>query len=167
MSTAAQRVETDSERALLRHTLATLAYRGGKVLRGAPAGFSAYRAWGTTRTPGEILAHLGDLLEWALATARGAENWNDTAPTSWEQGVQRFFASLEAFDAYLASHQPLGVPAEKLFQGPIADALTHVGQIAMLRRVAGSPVRGENYFRAEIIAGRVGPDQSPPVREFD
>jgi hypothetical protein len=167
MSTAAQGVETDTGRALLRHALATLAYRGGKALRGAPAGFGTYRAWGTTRTPGEILAHLGDLLEWALTTARGAEKWNDTAPIPWDRGVARFFESLEAFDAYLASGLPLGAPAEKLFQGPIADALTHVGQIALLRRVVGSPVRGENYFRAEITAGRVGPDQSPPVREFD
>ena len=167
MSTAAQKVEAKAGRALLRHTLATLAYRGGKALRDAPAGFDTYHAWGTTRTPGEILAHLGDLLEWGLAIARGAEKWNDTVPVSWDQGVRRFFASLEAFDAYVASPQPLAVPAEKLFQGPIADALTHVGQIAMLRRVVGSPVRGENYFRADIISGRVGPEQSPPVREFD
>jgi hypothetical protein len=81
--------------------------------------------------------------------------------------VQRFFAALERFDAYLASDTPLHESAEKLFQGPIADALTHVGQIAMLRRMAGCAMRGENYHRAEIILGRVGPDQTPPRREFD
>jgi len=136
-------------------------------LRDAPAGFDTYRAWGTTRTPGEILSHLGELFEWALAMAKGEEKWKDTTPLTWEQGIQRFFASLEAFDAYVASRQPLAAPTEKLFQGPIADALTHVGQIAMLRRVVGSPVRGENYFRADIVVGRVGPHQSPPAREFD
>ncbi|MFB3922331.1 MAG: hypothetical protein ACE145_11455 [Terriglobia bacterium] len=167
MSSPAQTVESDAGRALLRHTLATLAYRGAKALRGAPKGFDTYRAWGTTRSPGEIVAHLGDLLEWALSMAKGQERWKDTAPAAWEPGIERFFTSLQTLDAYLASGQRLAASPEKLFQGPIADALAHVGQIAMLRRVAGSPIRGENYFRAEITAGRVGPDQSPPVREFD
>jgi hypothetical protein len=81
--------------------------------------------------------------------------------------VDRFFAALAALDAYLASGDPLGGPAEKIFQGPIADALTHVGQISMLRRLAGSPVRGENYLRARIRAGAVGPEQAPPSFEFD
>ena len=154
-------------RQLLRHTLATLAYRGGKVLRSAPAGFSDFRAFETTRTPGQILAHIGDLLDWGLSIARGKQEWHNSSPQSWEQDSQRFFAALAAFDAYLASAEPLDAPAEKLFQGPVADALTHVGQIAVLRRMAGAPVRAENYFRAEIVAGRVGPDQAAPRREFD
>jgi len=49
-----------------------------------------------------------------------------------------FSPALKKFDDYLASEKPLQAPAEKLFQGPIADALTHVGQIAMLRRMAAS-----------------------------
>ena len=154
-------------RQLLRHTLATLAYRGGKVLRGAPAGFSDFRAFETTRTPGQILAHICDLLDWGLSIARGKQEWHNSSPQVWEQDYQRFFAALSAFDACLASAEPLDSPAEKLFQGPVADALTHVGQIAVLRRMAGAPVRGENYFRAEIMAGRVGPDQAAPRREFD
>jgi hypothetical protein len=81
--------------------------------------------------------------------------------------VKRCFAALEAFDAFLASEEPLAVAPEKLFQGPVADALTHVGQLAMLRRLAGGAVRGENYFQADIVAGRVGPEQAPPRREFD
>jgi len=154
-------------RQLLRHTLATLAYRGGKVLRGAPAGFSEFRAFETTRTPEQILAHICDLLDWGLSIARGKQEWHNSSPQVWEQDSQRFFAALSAFDAYLASAEPVDSPAEKLFQGPVADALTHVGQIAVLRRMAGAPVRGENYFRAEIMAGRVGPDQAAPRREFD
>jgi hypothetical protein len=153
-------------RALLRHTLATLAYRGGKALRGAPPAFSAFRVQDGSRTPGEILAHMGDLLDWALALAKGAHTWRESAAQDWDRDVNRFFAALGAFDAYLASDAPLGFSAEQLFQGPIADALTHVGQIAMLRRVSGSPVRGENYFKAAIAAGRVGADQAPPRVEF-
>lgn len=157
----------DPARSLLRHTLATLAYRGGKAVRDAPAGFEAFKAGPATRTPGQILAHLGDLMDWGLSIARGAQSWNDSSPRPWKDEVARFFAAIEAFDRYLASQEPLEAPAEQLFQGPVADALTHVGQIAMLRRLAGGAVRGENYFKADIASGRVGPEQSPPRREFD
>jgi len=157
----------DAKRDLLRHTVATLAYRAGKTLRDAPALFSTMRINATTRTPAEILAHIGDLLDWALSLAKGKHEWHDSVPLPWENEVVRFFSTLQQLDAYLASGTRPEFPAEKLFQGPIADALTHVGQIAMLRRLAESPVRGENYFKAEIVAGRVGPDQSVTRVEFD
>jgi len=155
------------DRDFLRHTVATLAYRAAKAARGAPAAFPEFRISPGSRSAGEILAHVGDLLDWALCLARGKHEWHASAPLPWDQAVARLFAGLEAFDAYLRSDLPLAVPAERLFQGPIADALTHVGQIAMLRRLAGAPVRGENYFRAEITAGHVGFEQAPPVREFE
>ena len=155
------------KRELLRHTVATLAYRGGKTVREAPAGFGTVRIGERTRTPVEILAHIGDLLDWALALAKGQPTWKDSTPLPWEQEVIRFFSALQKLDAYLASDAPLGSPAERLFQGPIADTLTHVGQIAMLRRLAGAPVRGENYFTAEILAGHVGPDQPVARKEFE
>jgi hypothetical protein len=151
---------------LLRHTLATVAYRGGKALRGAPAEFADYRAVPGGRTPVEILAHIGDLFDWSLELADGKHEWHNARPLPWDQEVARFFAALEAFDQRLASAEPLGFAPEKLFQGPIADALTHVGQIAMLRRMAGCGIRGENYFKAAISAGRVGADQAAPVFEF-
>ena len=154
-------------RALLRHTLATLAYRGGKTLRTAPQGFAEFRVSEGTRIPGEILAHLADLLDCALSAARGKQEWHDSVPLPWDKGVERFFTALEHFETYLASGSPLYASAEKLFQGPIADALTHVGQIAMLRRMAGAPVRGENYYVADIVSGRIGPHQSASRREFD
>jgi hypothetical protein len=154
------------DRSLLRHTVATLAYRGGKAIRGAPENFSQFRAGDTTRTPAEILAHIGDLLDWALSLATGKEKWHNSRPASWEKGSGRFFAALETLDGYLASTKPLACSAERLFQGPVADAFTHVGQIAMLRRLAGSPVRGENYQRARIKAGVVGAKQPVPRFEF-
>jgi hypothetical protein len=151
---------------LLRHTLATLAYRGGKAVRGAPDTFADFQASPETRTPGQILAHIGDLLDWALSAARGPQQWHVSAPLPWPEEVRRFFAALEALDAYLASEGPLQAPAEKLFQAPIADALTHIGQIAMLRRLAGAPMRAENYYVAKIAVGSVGADQPAPVYEF-
>lgn len=157
---------SDPKRELLRHTLATLAYRGGKTLRDAPANFSGFSAGHGLRSPGEILAHIGDLLDWALSIAMGQQKWHNSDALPWEQGTERFFAALERLDAFLASGETVQVPMEKLFQGPIADALTHVGQIAILRRMAGAPVKGENYFVAEIEAGRVGADQAKPKREF-
>src|SRR5215471_7480267 len=150
----------------LRHAIATLAYRGGKVVRNAPPEFSSFQAGSSSRTPGQILAHIGDLLDWGLSLAQGQQRWQDSAPQSWDQDVARLHAGLAAFDAYLASGAPIACAPEKLFQGPIADALTHVGQIGLLRRLAGSPVRGENYFRADIEIGRLGPEQTPSKREF-
>lgn len=162
-----QRPTTNEQRQLLRHTLATIAYRGGKTLKNAPPEFAAFRAAEDSRTPLEILAHIGDLFEWGVSLADGAHVWKPATPASWEEQVARFFATLEKFDQRLAAPKPLGFSPEKLFQGPIADALTHIGQIAMLRRMAGAPVRGENYFKAQISAGRVGREQAKPRAEFE
>lgn len=167
MNEPTSRPSPDPKIDLLRHALATLAYRGGKALRGAPDGFAEFRAGETTRTPAEILAHVGDLLEWGYHMSRGEYRWSDSAPLPWDRQVDRFFAGLASLDEALAAADDRSLPPEKIFRGPIADALTHVGQIAMLRRLAGSPVRGENYFKAEIETGRVGRDQPAPVREFD
>ena len=159
--------DPDPKREMLRHTLATLAYRGAKAVRGAPDSFPAFKASKMTRTPAEILAHVGDLLDWALSIAKGKETWHNSKPKSWKQEVKRFHAALKRFDKHLAGKQKLGGTCERLFQGPIADALTHVGQIAMLRRLAGEPIKGENYSRAKITAGRVGSRQPKARREFD
>lgn len=156
-----------SDRLFLRHAVATLAYRAGKALRGAPVTFADFTVASGTRTPAQIVAHMGDLLDWALFLARGEQSWHDSMPQPWDQEVGRFFAALGALDAYLASDQPLGWSAERLFQGPIADALTHTGQLTMLRRLAGAPIRGENYARATIHAGTVGLSQAAPGYEFD
>jgi hypothetical protein len=150
---------------LLRHALATLAYRGGKAMRGAPESFAGFRASDSTRTPLQIVAHMGDLMEWCCFLARGEKTWKDSTPQSWDHEVTRFFDALQRLDQQLAS-QPLQCKPERLFQGPIADALTHVGQIAILRRIAGAPLRGENFYAADIVIGRVGSEQTPPKREF-
>lgn len=151
----------------LRHAVATLAYRGGKAIREAPEDFASFRIGPETRSPAEILAHIGDLLYWALSQAEGHEVWRDAGPRSWEDEIERFYDGLARLDARLASGEPCGCPEEKMLQGPIADALTHVGQIAMLRGLAGFPVRAENYYRADIEVGRVGVEQTAPQREFD
>ena len=157
----------DPARQLLRHTLATAAYRAGKALRGAPDHFGSFHIGDKTRTPAQILAHMGDLFDWAISIAQGKQTWHGSTPLPWNAEVERFFATLKKFDDLLAAPEPLEGSLEGLFQGPVADALNHIGQIAMLRRLAGSPVKGENYFRAEIMAGRVGLEQSAPRREFE
>jgi hypothetical protein len=156
----------DPERALLRHTLATLAYRGGKAIRGAPESFSSFKIGDPPKTPGQILAHIGDLLDWALTLCDGKQAWNNSTPQTWAQDSARFHEALRRLDARIASGAALAESAAGLFQGPIADALTHVGQINMLRRLAGVPISGENYHRAEIVAGRVGAEQATPRQEF-
>jgi hypothetical protein len=156
-----------TDRQMLRHTVATLAYRARKALRDAPAPFAAFAVAAGSRTPAQILAHMGDLFDWALCVARGHHTWHDSTPLPWDQEVARFFTALEAFDAYLASDEPLGWSIERLFQGPIADALTHTGQLTMLRRLAGSPITGENYAKAAISAGTVGAEHTAPRVEHE
>ncbi len=147
----------EPKRDLIRHTLATIAYRGGKTIRDAPAGFAAFN--GAGKPPVEILAHLGDLFEWSLRMSQGDKSWKPSTPLAWDQEVDRFFSTLAALDAHLASGETVHAPLERLFQGPLADSLTHIGQLAMMRRMSGSPTRGENYYAAAIETGRVGADQ--------
>jgi hypothetical protein len=154
----------DEKRDLFRHTLATLAYRTVRALEIAPESFADFS--GAGRPPVQILAHMGDLLHWALSMAQGNPAWRESQPLTWPQEEQRFFAALAAFDAFLASSVPVQAPIERLLQGPVADALTHAGQLAMLRRLAGSPTRGENFYVAAICIGQVGPVQPEPVKPF-
>ena len=156
----------DDKRVFLRHTLATVAYRGGKAVRGAPASFAAFASGEPPKTPAQILAHIGDLYDWALSIAQGAQKWNNSTPLPWDEEVVRFFGTVKRLDEYLASDAPIDSTPERLFQGAIADSLTHIGQLALLRRLAGSPIKGENYYQADIATGRVGPDQTAARREF-
>ncbi len=157
----------DPVRDFLRHTLATVAYRAAKSERDAPPGFGDFQIGNSARTPLQILAHMGDLFSWALSLVEGKWDYKQSAPLQWRNEVTRFHASLEALDVYLASDAPLGISTQKVFQGPIADALTHVGQLAILRRLADAPVRGESYARADIAVGRLGADQPKSPFEFD
>jgi hypothetical protein len=150
-----------------RHTLATLAYRAAKVLRDTPPNFSGYRPAKDARSAGEILSHLCDLFDWALTQAQGKEKWQNTEPTSWEADSKRFFAALTTFDEYVASGAEMHATTDSMFQGAVADALTHVGQIALLRRLAGAHIKAENYSVAKIEPGKTGPKQNPAVAEYD
>ena len=145
----------DLKRELLRHLVAALAFRGGIAITDAPERFTEFRVGETTRTAGEILAHIGDLIQGSHYLVKGEFVYLQSSPQLWSEDVERFFTAVKEFDLYLASDAPLGQPIEKLLQGPIADALTHVGQIVMLRRLAGKPIREESYFTVEIVAGEI------------
>lgn len=154
-------------RQFLRHATATIAYRGAKTMRGAPPEFAHFKATPTTRTPLEIVAHLGDLLEVSAARLRGPAQWNPQPPDTWDKQVARFHAALDSIDQALASDHPIDVPLGQWYQGPFADALTHVGQLAMLRRMSGHPMKGESYFYAPIEPGRVGAEQQAPEAKYE
>ena len=143
----------DSKRELLRHMVATVAFRGNIAVTDAPPGFAGFRAAESTRTPVEILAHIGDLLYGSNFLLKGEMVYLASEPLSWSDEIERFFAGVRELDHFLAGDMPLAHPVEKLVQGPIGDALTHIGQIVLLRRIAGSPARAAQYFEAEIIAG--------------
>jgi hypothetical protein len=157
----------DPARALLRHILATLAYRAAKVLRDVPPGFAEFSGAASNRKPVQILAHMADLMGWAVRMVEGEYLWRPEGTRDWNTERNRFFDGLAALDRFLASTAPIGHSPEMLIQGPLADALTHVGQLALIRAAAGAPVRPESYARAEIVIGRVGLEQAPPGREFD
>src|SRR2546426_4016692 len=158
-----------TDRQLLRHTVATLSYRAAKTMRGAPESFASFRAAPRTNSPVEIVAHMGDLFDWALSLTQGQGKWNNATPQAWDKECARFFSAVKAFDDVLASNDPIQYDQTRIFQGPIADALTHTGQLAMLRRLSGAPMKGESYNRADVVIGRVGSQQTPadPKYEFD
>ena len=151
-------MSVDEKREVLRHMVATVAYRGGVAITDAPEGFGAFRIDEGMRAPGELLAHIGDLLEGSLYLLKGEMVYLTSSPLPWGDEVSRFFSTAKRLDSYLASDAPLACPVERLIQGPVGDALTHVGQIVMMRRLAGSPVRAESYFTADIVPGMVGED---------
>ena len=156
-------------RLFLRHALATLAYRAGKAVRGTPEAFGQHRVTPESPSPVEILSHMGDLMDWVLRMVQGAPSWTTATPQPWTAEIARFYAALKALDDHLASGAPIQWEPGRVFQGGIADALTHTGQLAMLRRLAGYKMKGESYARAEIEIGRVGLEQTPadPQNEFD
>ena len=158
-----------TDRAFLRHTLATLAYRAAKTMRGAPESFANFTPAPNASTPLKIVAHVGDLFDWACTMLSGVPKWNTATPQSWDHECARFFTSLKKFDDGLATDKPIPFELTRIFQGPIADALTHTGQLAMMRRLHGSPMKGESYAQADIQIGRVTADQTPanPKYEFD
>lgn len=155
----------------LRHGLATLAYRFAKSVRGADPSFGDFDPGAGVRPPREIVRHLTQLVAWMRLRCRGGppgrDAGTDPAPLDWPGEVARFHATLEELDNLVETGPPL--PDDSclaVLQGPLSDALTHVGQIAMLRRLAGSPVPGENFSRAGVETGRVGADQPPPAAPF-
>jgi hypothetical protein len=154
----------DDKHAFLRHAVATLAYRAARAIDGAPDDFADFDGCG--RTPGQILAHMADLFDWALSIAEGHETWHNSNRLPWPREKRRFFAALTAFDNALAHPEPIRGDLDRLFQGPIADALTHTGQLAMMRRLAGYKIPGENYYVAHIETGQTGAEQPKPVKRF-
>lgn len=157
-------MESSADLKLARHTLAALAYRAQRALENSPESFAAFAAAG--KQPGQILAHMGDLFDWALSMVEGRPSWHSSKPLGWIEEQERFFRALTAFDQYLASGQPVQAPLDRLMQGPIADALTHVGQLAMLRRLSGCPTRGENFYVAAMHAGQTTATQPAPAEPF-
>ena len=145
----------DPKRELLRHLVATIAFRGNVAIRDAPDDFAGFKIAEGVRTPAEILAHIGDLLQGSVYLLKGEMVYLNAEPLAWSEETARFFSAVGELDSFLGSEAPIDIPIEKLTQGPIADALTHIGQIILLRRAAGIPVRTEGYFQAEIVPGEM------------
>jgi hypothetical protein len=149
---------------LLRHTLAALAYRASRVLGATPSGFADFDAGQGVMTPRKMLNHVSTILAYTQAQLEGGEFQRPTEVDDWSMEVDRFFETLTLLDRALES----GVSADgetvlRMLQGPILDAATHIGQISMLRRLAGSPTPKDHYIKAAVSVGRTGKDQPPPA----
>ena len=154
----------ENKRKLLNHFLAALAYRTQKALRDAPAEFGSFRAGDGVRTPAELVRHMTSVLGYARTHFIGGRYWPE-ALESLQEEVDRFHEMLGLLAQHLRDGDPLqdGMSEERLLQGPFSDAMTHAGQLALLRRLAGAPVPPENFIVAEIETDRLGPDQAKPA----
>lgn len=153
------------DRALLRHVLGAIAYRTQKAVRDAPAGYPDFAAGHDVRTPAELLRHMTSLMGYTRTLFAGGTYPRTPEPlASWDEEVARFHAMLEAVGEVIDAAESLPVPAQELLQGPLADTLTHVGQLAMLRRLAGDPIPPESFIHADIRGDRLGVDQPSPAR---
>lgn len=154
----------NDKRLLLRHFLAALAYRTQKALRGAPADFDFFEAGNAVRTPADLVRHMTSVLGYARTCFIGGRYRAQALPSLQEE-IVRFHAMIEDLAQHLTEGTSLreGMTEEQLLQGPFADAMTHAGQLALLRRLAGIPVGPENFIVAKIDASRLGPDQADPA----
>lgn len=154
----------ETKRKLLNHFLAALAYRTQKALRDAPQGFGSFRAIEGVRTPAELVRHMTSVLGYARTHFIGGRYWPDPLESLAEE-IERFHETIGMLAQHLRDGDPLlaGMTEERLLQGPFSDAMTHAGQLALLRRLAGAPVPPENFIVAEIEPDRLGPDQAAPV----
>ena len=153
----------DRDRELLRHFLGAIAYRTQKALRGAPPHYATFSAGNRVRTPTELVRHMASLMGYVRTFFEGGTYQAEPLP-SFDAEVARFHKMLEAVSGLLASGAKCTITTEQLLQGPFADTMTHVGQLAMLRRLADSPVAPENFIYADIRGDRVQSDQPPPAR---
>jgi len=158
----------DDKRSLLRHFLAALAYRTQKALRGAPKEFGDFRVADGVRTPAELVRHMTSVLGYARTFFIGGQYRPEPLP-SLDEEIIRFHDMVEDVARHLEAGAPLleGMSAERLLQGPLSDAMTHAGQLAMLRRLAGVPVPPENFIVADIQPERLGREQTAPVSPDD
>ena len=153
------------DRELLRHFLAAIAYRTQKALRGAPDHYPTFSAGNRVRTPAELIRHMTALMGYVRTHFQGGTYPMKPEPLpSFDEEVTRFHSTLESVGDLLASEAPCAITTEQLLGGPFADTMTHVGQLAMLRRLADSPVAPENFIYADIRADRLHADQPPPAR---
>jgi len=154
----------ENKRKLLNHFLAALAYRTQKALRDAPDDFGSFRATEGVRTPAELVRHMTSVLGYARTHFIGGSYWPEPLE-SLQDEIDRFHEMLGLLAQHLRDGDPLsdGMTEERLLQGPFSDAMTHAGQLALLRRLAGAPVPPENFIVAEIKPDRLGPDQASPA----
>jgi hypothetical protein len=154
----------ESKRELLQHFLAALAYRTQKALRGSSENFPSFRAGAKVRTPHELVSHMNSVLGYATTFFLGG-SYRVPQLADFGKEVERFHSTLTSLSELVAKESDwVEISPEQLLQGPLSDAMTHAGQLAMLRRLAADPIPPENFIFAEIDAGNLSPEQPQPAR---
>jgi hypothetical protein len=154
----------DGKQLLIQHFLAALAYRTQKALRYAPPEFASFSAGQSVRTPHELVNHMNSVLGYAGTFFLGGSYRAPQLP-EFAAEVERFHETLTNLARLVEIESEWqSITPEQLLQGPLSDAMTHAGQLAMLRRLSGHPIPPENFVFAEIEAAKLGPDQALPAR---
>jgi len=150
-------------RHLLQHFLAALAYRTQKALRDAPQGFDAFTAGENVRSPHQLLWHMTSVIGYARTMLRGG-TFSPPGLATLEEEIVRFHDTLRALhDDFGDESLTAQISDEQFLQGPLSDAMTHAGQLAMLRRMFGSPVASENFIFAAVHTDNVSASQAEPA----
>ena len=147
---------------MLRHFLASITYRATKAIKNVPETYPAHDLGKGVKTPLRILHHITGVLTYAHSFF---EHYDTTHidVKSWDAEVGEFYSILSKLDKSIQEKKPKEVTEEQLLQGPLSDAMTHIGQLSMLRRLADSPLPSENFIFADVRKGAVGPNQPDPI----
>ncbi len=133
----------------IQHFLKVLSYRFEKAIHNAAESYPKHASGHGIRTPLELLGHMNGVLEFAISSLKNQPRRN-IPEQSWQEQITLYYEKLKELNQLMQENSFDTDTLERILQGPLADAMTHIGQLAMMRRLANSAIAGENYFAADM-----------------